>query len=141
MSLQLYAQPFVSAGKYTVFSEVLAPHAPVYDDRFDVYQEDRLSYEPSNDPDAPGTYHVDLDRDGEIDMSFDDPNFSVSNLRSTVVLRWEYRPGSTLFFVWSMNKSAFDHTGEFNPSNDFGNLTGVPGENYFSIKLNYYLNP
>jgi hypothetical protein len=141
MSLQLYAQPFVSAGNYTAFSEVVAPHAPAYDDRFDAYEEDRLSYEPSTDPDAPGTYHVDLDRDGEVDMSFDDPNFSVTNLRSTLVLRWEYRPGSTLFFVWSMNKSGFDYTGEFNPGSDFGDLTGIPGENYFSIKLNYYLNP
>ncbi len=141
LSLQLYAQPFVSAGDYTALSEVVDPHAGSYDDRFEAYGEDRLSYEPSTDPNAPGTYYVDLNRDGESDFSFDDPNFNFKQFRSTVVLRWEYVAGSTLFFVWSSSKTKYDYTGEFNPLDDLDALRKTEGENYFSIKVNYYLNP
>jgi len=122
LSLQLYAQPFISAGDYTAFSEVVDPHAASYDGRVDWYDEDRLSYEPSTDPECPGTYHVDLDRDGESDFSFDDPNFNFKQFRSTVVLRWEYLPGSTLFFVWSSSKTKYDYTGAFQPIGDLDAL-------------------
>jgi hypothetical protein len=142
MSLQLYAQPFVSAGKYTAFSEVTDPVASEYDDRFDPFESDRLSYEESPDPGGePGTYHVDLNRDGATDMSFSDPNFSFKELRSTLVFRWEYLRGSTFFFVWSQNRSAFDFTGDFNPRNDFNRLLDSSGNNIFSIKINYYITP
>jgi hypothetical protein len=140
LSLQLYAQPFVSSGEYTAFSEVVQPKADVYDDRFDPLEEDRLSYEPGSGGD-PGTYHVDLDRNGETDFSFSDPNFNFKQLRSTVVLRWEYMPGSTFFFVWSQARTAFDFDGSFNPSQDFRRLFGAEGDNIFSIKVNYYITP
>jgi hypothetical protein len=140
-SLQLYAQPFISAGNYTAFSEIVDPHAASYDDRFDLLEQDRLSYVPSTDPEAPGTYFVDLNRDGESDFSFDDPNFNFKQFRSTVVLRWEYLPGSTLFFVWSSSKTKYDYTGEFQPISDLDALRKADGANYFSIKVNYYLNP
>lgn len=141
LSLQVYAQPFVSAGKYSGFREVVAPKTAAYDDRFDSFESDRLSYEASNDADEPGTYIVDLDRDGASDLSFDDPDFSVKEFRSTVVLRWEYMSGSTLFFVWSMNKSAFEYSGRFDPVDDLDALRSIEGDNIFSVKVNYYLNP
>jgi hypothetical protein len=141
LSLQLYAQPFISAGDYTAFSEVVAPKADAYADRFDALGADRLSYEASTDPDAPGVYNVDLDRDGATDFSFDDPNFNFKQFRSTLVLRWEYMSGSTLFFVWSSSRTAYDYTGEFDPIGDLDTLRKAEGENFFSIKFNYYLNP
>jgi hypothetical protein len=141
LSLQLYAQPFVSAGDYTSFSQVVDPHAASYEDRFDRFGPDRIRYEPSGRPDVPGTYYVDLNSDGSDDLSYEDPNFSVRELRSTFVLRWEYLSGSTLFFVWSMNKSAFDFTGRFDPAADLASLREIEGRNIFSIKINYYLNP
>jgi hypothetical protein len=141
LSLQLYAQPFISAGEYVGFSQVVAPKADAYDDRFDRFGPDRLRFEPSTDPSVPGVYRVDLDRDGTDDLSFGDPSFNFKQLRSTVVLRWEYVSGSTLFFVWSQSRTAFDFTGEFDPARDFRALLSADGENIFSVKINYYLNP
>ncbi len=141
LSLQLYAQPFVSAGDYTAFSEVVDPRAEAYADRFAELGPDRLGFVPSDESDEPGTYYVDLDRNGEIDFSFDDPNFNVREFRSTVVMRWEYLSGSTLFLVWSMNRSAFSYDGRFDPVNDLRSLREIGGDNVFSIKVNYYLNP
>ncbi|HSG82184.1 MAG TPA: DUF5916 domain-containing protein [Gemmatimonadota bacterium] len=141
LSLQLYAQPYIASGAYSGFDEVVAPKAAAYGDRFDELGEDRLSYEPSTQNGEPGTYHVDLNRDGTTDFSFADPNFSFKQLRSTVVLRWEYMPGSTLFFVWSQSKTAFDFDSSFSPARDFRTLFDASGDNIFSIKVNYYINP
>jgi hypothetical protein len=141
LSLQVYAQPFIAGGDQQSFAEVVAPKADAYADRFDPLGPDRLTYDPSSEAGLPGIYYVDLDRDGSNDFTFANPDFSFSELRSTVVLRWEYRPGSTLFFVWSQNRSLSDFSGEFDPAGDLSDLFAADGENIFSIKVNYYLNP
>jgi hypothetical protein len=141
LSLQLYAAPFVSSGNYGGFKEVIDTKATEYSDRFDEFEPDQLSYQPSTDPDVPGLYEVDLNRDGTSDLSFSDPNFSLKEFRSTFVLRWEYMPGSTFFFVWAMNRSRFDFNSRFDPLSDLGALREIEGPNIFSVKINYYLNP
>jgi hypothetical protein len=141
ISVQLYAQPFVSAGKYSSFGAVVDPKAAEYEDRFDRFGADRLRYEAATALGSPGTYHVDLNADGSEDMSFADPNFTVRELRSTLVFRWEYSAGSTIFFVWSMNRSDFNFSGRFDPVDDVVSLRTLPGDNIFSIKVNYYLTP
>ena len=81
LSFQLYAAPFVSRGAYTSVRELSAtPRAPEYANRF-------APYTP-----PPGT-----------SMGFD-----VLELRSNSVLRWEFRPGSTLFAVWTHGRDGFD---------------------------------
>ena len=141
LSLQLYAQPFISSGDYREFREVVAPRADAYDDRFETYGDDRLSFEPADDLDEWGTYNVDQDADGTDDFSFGDPNFNFKQFNLNLVLRWEYMAGSTMFLVWSQNKTRTDPTGQFRPASDFGDLFGVDGENTFRFKVNYYLNP
>jgi hypothetical protein len=95
-SLDLYAQPFISAGRYTGIKEVTAPVAGRFEDRFTGFGPDQLRLDPGL-----ARYHLDLQGDGDVDVAFSDPNFSVREFRSNAVLRWEYRPGSTLFLVWS----------------------------------------
>ncbi len=141
LGIQLYAEPFVSAGDYATFSDVTAPRAAEYDDRFEVYGPDRLSFEAPAEPGDAGTYHVDQNGDGTNDFSFGDPNFNFKQFNLNVVLRWEYMSGSTFFLVWSQNKTRFDPTGEFNPGRDFGDLFNATGVNVFRFKINYYLNP
>ena len=43
--------------------------------------------------------------------SFAQPDFDVRQLRSTVVLRWEYRPGSTVFAIWSHGQTSTSSDG------------------------------
>ena len=80
----------MSAGSYGGFKEVADPTAAQYEDRF--RHLDALT--------ADGEYQVDVNGDGEAE-SFDDPDFNMKQFRSNAVLRWEYRPGSALFLVWS----------------------------------------
>lgn len=133
MSLQLYAQPFVSSGDYLRFRRVTDPLAERYSDRFEALGR-RLTLDD-------GTYNADLNRDGTADLSFNDPDFTFAELRSTLVLRWEYVSGSTIFLVWQQNRSSFVEQGDFRPGRDFGDLLTADGDNVFLMKVNYYLTP
>jgi hypothetical protein len=132
LSLQVYAQPFVSAGTYDQFKEVDQPRAAAFEDRFRRYSQDEISLED-------GRYQVDVSGDGEADFSFGNPDFNVKQFRSNVVFRWEYRPGSTLFVVWSQDRSAFTEDGSYDLGRDVGDLFGAPATNVFLIKMEHWL--
>jgi hypothetical protein len=134
LSLQLYAQPFVSAGRYTYFMEVAEPRAEARADRVTIYDAAQLHY----DPDA-GRYSVDRDRSGTADFSFGNPDFNFKQLRSNAVLRYEYRPGSSLFVVWSHGRTAADEFGDFRFNRDVSDLWSAAGTNALMIKLSYWL--
>jgi hypothetical protein len=71
----------------------------------------------------------------------DNPDFNRKSLRSTVVLRWEYVRGSTLFFVWNLSTSDTSRPGVFSPARDLGSAFRAPGNNVFAIKMNYWFTP
>ena len=48
-----------------------------------------------------GGYSIDENRNGTADYSFSNPDFSFVQLQTNLVARWEYIPGSELFFVWA----------------------------------------
>jgi hypothetical protein len=70
-------------------------------------------------------------------FSFWNPDFNVKSLRGTVVLRWEYLPGSLLYFVWTQNRADYAHPGDFQLRRDFGDLLMAPGDNIFLVKVSY----
>ena len=69
------------------------------------------------------------------------PDFVTRSLRGNAVLRWEYRPGSVLFLVWSQSRNAFMETDNplLKPYYDLRNTFTDKGENVFLVKLNYWL--
>ncbi|HEX2095395.1 MAG TPA: DUF5916 domain-containing protein, partial [Longimicrobiaceae bacterium] len=141
LSLEFYAQPFVSAGSYDRFMEVADPRASSFRDRFDVFGAREISFDPKR-----GSYAVNRDGDAEADYTFSDPDFNFKQLRSNAVLRWEYRPGSTLFVVWGQGRTDYLPDGSFGLGRDFGRLLGmdgdhpVPATNVLLVKFNYWLN-
>jgi uncharacterized protein DUF5916/cellulose/xylan binding protein with CBM9 domain len=130
LSLQLYAQPFVSAGTYTDFKRVSDPNGAAYADRFA-----RLDTELVD-----GAYRADVDGDGTTER-LGAPDFNFKQFRSNAVLRWEYRPGSVLFVVWSQGRDQFSRSGNFDFSGDLGTLFSSPSDNVFMVKFTYWLNP
>ena len=87
-----------------------------------------------------GTYTVDPDGTGPAaPFSFADPNFSARSLRGTAVLRWEYRPGSTLYFAWTQQRSGQGIDGKLDFSRDQAALWRDPADNVFLVKVNYWL--
>ena len=72
-------------------------------------------------------------------FGLDDFNFNTVSFRSNLVMRWEFRPGSTLFVVWQRNLSDYANIGDpVNVSDMFSSL-GAAGQNILAIKLSYWL--
>jgi len=129
LSLQAYIQPFIAVGDYDRFKELA--RAKTFD--FNEFGEgdSTISYED-------GTYTVDPDGQNPAEaFSFGNPDFNYKSLRGTIVLRWEYRPGSLLYLVWTQNRADFANPGDFNFSRDFRDLLTAPGDNIFMIKFTY----
>jgi hypothetical protein len=131
MSLQLFLQPFVSSGDYSGFKEL---HQPRKWD-WDVYGEEVGTVE-----EIDGNTVVDPDGTGPA-AAFDlgNPDFNVRSLRGNAVLRWEYRPGSTLYLVWQQRRYGYVNSGRFNFQDDYDALFRIPPENVFALKVSYWL--
>jgi hypothetical protein len=132
LTLQLFAQPFIASGDYSSFREFAAPRTMdkmVYGEDMGVLSYDEDGSEYTVDPDAGGPAEA---------FTFRNPDFTRSALRGTAVLRWEYRPGSTLYFVWTQERAGYDPSGDF----DFGrarrNLFDQRPLNVFQIKATYW---
>lgn len=134
LSLQLYAQPFISAGRYRDYARVDDPRARAFDDRFQRFAPAQLSYDAGDE-----TYAVDLDTNGTTDFRFDNPDFNVRELRSNAVLRWEYRRGSTLYLVWSQGRDAEGTDGSFRFGEDVRGLFGARPRNVLLVKGSWWV--
>ncbi len=87
------------------------------------------------------SYSVDPDGAGAAaPFSIANPDFNMRSLRGNAVFRWEYRPGSTLFFVWTQSRSSADATGEFDFGRDSRAPTATRPDNIFLVKMNWWLS-
>jgi hypothetical protein len=68
------------------------------------------------------------------------PDFNTKSLRGNVVMRWEYKPGSTFFFVWYLSQSDLSRPGQFSPLRDLGSAFGADATHIFMVKASYWLN-
>jgi hypothetical protein len=100
MTLEYWGQPFVSKGNYSEFKYITDALAINYDDRFALYDPEQLHY-----TEEAIQYNLDENMDGFTDHSFSNPDFNFLQYRSNLVFRWEYKPGSELFLVWTQNNS------------------------------------
>lgn len=126
LTLEYYAQPYLSLGQYTEFQRVAEPLARDYGDQFD-----SLGVIDRND----GVVEVDADGDGLADMFLGEPDFNSLELRSNFVLRWEWLPGSTLFLVWQHNRSGDGETEDFDLGRDVGDLFGGDADSQHVVML------
>jgi hypothetical protein len=131
-SLQIYLQPLVSAGDFSEFKELRAPRTF----NFDVYGRDVGTVGKTG-----GTYTIDPDGNALTPntIQIPDPNFNFRSLRGNAVMRWEYRPGSALFFVWQQQRAGSQPFGDFDFNRDFHGLVQQHPDNVFTIKATYYL--
>jgi hypothetical protein len=132
LSLELYAQPFVSGGRYDRFKELAAArtrHFTEYGVAQGTVTRDRNAGTVTIEPDGPGTATA---------FVIGEPDFKVRSLRGNAVLRWEYRPGSTMFFVWQQSRSGQDANGQFEFRRDAGAIFRERPTNVFLVKASYW---
>jgi hypothetical protein len=110
LSVQLYAQPFITAGDFSNVRELADPRADAYRDRFQPFA-------------------------GQAD------DFNFKQFRSNTVVRWEYRPGSVLFFVWQQGRGQGGmNAGTFDIGRDYGDLFRTRSDNTFLVKGSYWFS-
>jgi hypothetical protein len=127
LTLDLYAEPFASSGIYGGFGELAAARGLA----LRTYGTSGTTITRNGDT----TYTV---TDGASTFGFDVPDFDVRSLRTNLVLRWEWRPGSTLFFVWQQNR-----LGRTVPRANVGaggllDTFEAPGDQFVALKVSYW---
>jgi len=140
LTFELYAQPFISSVHFKRFKQVAAPRTQT----LQVFGEDVGTVATQVDPTSglPESYTIDPDDTGPAaPFTLGNPDFVTRSLRGNAVLRWEYRPGSTLFLVWTRTGSSdAEGLGNFDFSRDLDALFGAKSDNIFLVKMNFWLN-
>jgi hypothetical protein len=134
MSLQVYAQPLLSAGRYATFKEAAAPRTY----RFTRYGLDAgsIAYDAVRN-----LYAVDpASGGGGRPFSFDNPDFNFKSLRVNAVFRWEFRPGSTMYVVWTQDREHTARAGRLELGPDASTLWRAPSDNVLMVKVSYWLS-
>lgn len=134
-SIQFYAMPFISAGKYnnSEFKYITNADASNFKNQFVTYNANQITYDSDNE-----IYEVDENLDGPVDnYTFDDPNFNIYDFNANLVIRWEYLPGSTMYLVWSQNRNTSDSSGDFSLGNDTKTLFDTYPTDVVMLKISY----
>lgn len=144
LTLQFFAQPLLSSGAYVQYRQLERSGSYAFVDfRPGVARVDDdgtlRCQGGSTCVDGTRRRHIDFDGDGVPDHSLSDPDFNLRSLRGNAVLRWEYRPGSTLFLVWQQRRSEDAGVGGFHLGRDLRALADTPSDNVLIVKLNYWL--
>jgi hypothetical protein len=135
-TLELYAQPFFASGDYFNFKEFDAPRQA----HKSIYGVDRGTIAAATGADGTVTYTIDADGAGpSAPFTLDNPDFNFRSLRGNAVFRWEYNPGSTLYLVWTQERTDQAAVGTFDFSRDRTALLTSHPDNIFLIKLSYWL--
>jgi hypothetical protein len=119
LSIQVFAQPLLSAGRYERFKELLRPRS--FD--FNVYGDDVSAIPP----------------DPVTGARVEDPTFDIGAWRFNAVLRWEHRPGSTIFLVWQQSRDSFEQVGRLRLGHDLSELFAAPAQNVILLKVTYWI--
>lgn len=124
LTLELFAEPFVSTGNFRNPGQLPKPRA-LRLNRFDVQGKT-----------ADGDFIV---RDGNQEFEVEDPDFFIKSFRSNLVLRYQWRRGSTFFLVWQTDLSDERDLARFAEPGDLFDTFLLGGNNIIAIKFDYYL--
>ena len=138
LSLELYAQPLIASGNYRGYKELARPRS--YD--FNRYGRNGSTITPVTGPDGVvQQYTVDPTGSGTNTFAVPNLDFSFASLRGNAVLRWEYLTGSTLYLVWTQDRSDFEPAGDFRLGHSLSRLAQAHGNHIFAVKLSYWWHP
>ena len=131
LTIQYWGQPFTSSADYSEFKMITDSKAENFTDRYHIYTSDQISLEDN-------IYLVDENVDGNVDYSFDNPDFTWDEWLSNLVIRWEFLPGSTAYLVWSQTRNNYIEDGTFDAWENMNIMftEGKPNNN-FMLKISY----
>ncbi len=129
MTVQAYAEPFASSGRFRDFGELARARSLAV-----------RTYGPSTGTTitrrTDGSYSV---TDGAATFGFASSDFNVLSFRSNLVLRWEWAAGSTLFLIWQQDRGNLLPVGDLVNAGSLWDAATAPGDNFFALKVSYWL--
>jgi hypothetical protein len=132
LTLELYLQPLISSASYSRFHEY---------DRPRTLQRTMYGVNGGTIAAVAGGYAI--DPDGPTGPAAPDtianPDFNFRSLRGNAVVRWEFKPGSTLFLVWTQSREDVAPVNDFEFGRDLRGLIGTKPTNVFLVKMSYWL--
>jgi hypothetical protein len=135
VTLEVYGQPFAASGRFYDFGELDAARSR----NLRHYGKDGTTIVQQSN----GRYLVTdtnlLTNGAPTTFTLPNPDFNVRSFRSNVVLRWEYRPGSTLYLVWQEDRSGSEAQGSLVQLNDLFGAFQNAGNNYIAIKASFWI--
>jgi hypothetical protein len=129
ISLQYYGNPYASTGKFSKFRNVVDASNRSLSQRYESLTQMGL---------INGQYTF-KDDGGRI-YTFANPDFNFQEFHSNLVGRWEFRPGSTLYLVWTNTRSLRTNKYEESIWKSFGDILGVKSQNVFMVKFSYWFS-
>ncbi len=145
LTFELYLQPLLASARFYDFEEFAAPRR----ENKLVYGRDigTIAATRSGGGAAGGSgasmvtgYTIDPDGSGPApSFQIDNPNFDRRSLRGTAVLRWQWRPGSTAYLVWTQTRGGSAPFGNMSLGRDLNALGNLPPDNTFELKFTYWL--
>jgi len=135
LTVQYYGSPFISAGRYSDLKQATDTLAELYQDRFHQFSPEEIKFQPDSN-----RYIISEGASG-VSYSFANPDFSFRQFRSNLVIRWEYRPGSTLYAVWSQGRTNLEPRWTSAFSSNWSALWHERPDNVFLVKLSYWFSP
>ncbi len=144
LTLELFANPQLQSGDYKAFRELRAARTFT----FNTFGAAGSAGTVTRDP-ITSKYTLDPDGAGAApSTTISDPDFDFRSLRGNAVVRWEWRPGSTLFFVWQQDRTSNVRAanglygiGNFDPQLDGYDLIAIKPDNVFIVKATFWINP
>jgi hypothetical protein len=127
---EAYAEPFAASGRFYDFGELTAPRSK----ELRVYGEQGSGTSITRETD--GSHTV---RDGSASFTIAPLDFNRLSFRSNLVLRWEWRPGSTAYLIWQQSRQDLGAAGQLVNPSDLWDATRAAGDNFFVVKVSYWL--
>ena len=132
-SLQVFMQPLLATGDYSGFKELAQPRTYDflrYGTDIGSLSLDRVTRIYTADPDGAGAASP---------FTFSDPDYNFKSLRLNAVFRWEMKPGSNFYVVWTRQQQDFTNPGRFVPGRDARAMFTAPGDDIVLFKVSYWL--
>ena len=129
-TVEAYAEPFAASGRFYDHGELPAPRSRT----LRTYGAPGTGTTITKD-----TAGVSTVTDGAVSFKIPALDFNQLSFRSNLVLRWEWLPGSTAYLIWQQSRQDRTPTGQLINASDVWNSTQVPGDNFFVMKVSYWL--
>ena len=135
LTIQYYGNPYVSLGRYSDYKHILNARADDFEEQFILLNNSQIGYDAVTDQ-----YAVHLSDPVNPDYTMSNPDFNYLDFRSNLVGRWEFKPGSALYLVWTQRRYGDSDISDYSVPGNFRKIYSIFPGNVFLIKLNYWFS-